>query len=228
MTVVVLFFAGVFVYAKVINDAPDRLGTLDLGDALNAPPTNSAGPDGAPGTSVESANFDGDWTPTADSEFGYRVDEVITGVSTTAVGRSNDIDGELTIEGTSATAVDITVQVDDSRSDKGARDVRFRGPIMNSEEFPTATFTLTQPIEFGSIPTGAATVTASATGELTLRGVTNSVTFDVTAQTVDGRIGVLGSIPVVFADYRIDNPSFGPIKAEDHGLVEFLLVFDRA
>jgi hypothetical protein len=39
---------------------------------------------------------------------------------------------------------------------------------------------------------------------------------------------VLGSIPVVFEDYGIDNPSFGAVRTEDEGLVEFVLVFERA
>lgn len=34
-----------------------------------------------------------------------------------------------------------------------------------------------------------------------------------------------GTIPVKFADYKIDNPSGGPVTTEDHGVVEFLLVF---
>ena len=55
-----------------------------------------------------------------------------------------------------------------------------------------------------------------------------TVTFDVTAQTTNAQIGVLGSIPVLFEDYGIDNPSFGAISTEDDGLVEFVLVFDRA
>ena len=87
---------------------------------------------------------------------------------------------------------------------------------------------LTEPIEFGRIPVGDEQITATATGELTLRGVTNPVTFEVTAQTADGRIGVLGSIPVVFEDYGIENPSFGVVATEDNGLVEFVLVFERA
>jgi polyisoprenoid-binding protein YceI len=140
-------------------------------------------------------------------------------VNTTAVGRSNEITGLLTIDGTTATAVDVEVQVDSIKSDSALRDSSF-GRAMNSEEFPTATFKLTEPIEFGAIPTGDEQVVATATGELTLRGVTNPVTFEVTAQTTGGRIGVLGSIPVVFADYGIENPSFGQ--------VEFVLVFERA
>ena len=99
---------------------------------------------------------------------------------------------------------------------------------MSTDEFPEATFTLTEPIELGTEAVEGADVETTATGELTLRGVTNPVTFEVTAQTTDGRIGVLGSIPVLFEDYGIDNPSFGVVATEDNGLVEFVLVFERA
>ena len=82
---------------------------------------------------------------------------------------------------------------------------------MSADEFPTATFALTQPIELGVTPTDGAEVTTQATGDLTLRGVTNSVTFDVTAKQENGLIGVQGSIPVVFNDYGIANPSNGGV-----------------
>ena len=245
---VVVVFGAILLYAYVLNDSPDELDAGDLSDALVAtvpetvPETvsntsaeavteSSAAAPGTDPTSTAAApagDFDGDWVPTDASEFGYRVDEVIAGVSTTAVGRSNEISGLLTIAGTTAPTVDVEVQIDTIKSDSALRDGRFAGDIMNSDEFPTATFSLTEPIEFGSIPTGTEQVVASATGELTLRGVTNPVTFEVTAQSTDGRIGVLGSIPVVFADYGIDNPSFGQVRTEDDGLVEFVLVFERS
>ena len=99
---------------------------------------------------------------------------------------------------------------------------------MSADEFPTATFVLTQPIELGVEPADGAEVTTQATGDLTLRGVTNSVTFDVTAKQENGLIGVQGSIPVLFDDYGIANPSNGGISTEDNGLVEFVLVFQPA
>jgi polyisoprenoid-binding protein YceI len=99
---------------------------------------------------------------------------------------------------------------------------------MDAANFPTATFQTTSPIDFGSIPGSGQQVTATAMGDLTLKGTTQPVTFEVTAQVTDDRIGVLGSIPVLFADYGIDNPSTGAIKTEDNGLVEFVLVFERA
>ena len=67
---------------------------------------------------------------------------------------------------------------------------------------------------------------AKATGNLTLRGITKSVTFDLTAQRVGNNVKVNGNIPVVFADYKISNPSGGPATTEDHGVIEFLLVFE--
>jgi polyisoprenoid-binding protein YceI len=253
VAVVALGYGAIFIYANVINDSPDELDEGDLAAALDATTTvvdASAPASSAADTStVESApaettgesttassaapdvgavaGFDGDWVPTTASEFGYRVEEVLAGVNTTAVGRSSEIAGGLTIAGTTATAVDIVVQVASITSDESRRDGQFTGAIMNAAEFPEATFTLTQPIEFGTIPADGQSVTASATGDLTLRGVTNSVTFELTAQATGAQIGVLGNIPIVFADYGIDNPSFGTIKVEDNGLVEFVLVFER-
>lgn len=239
---VVLVVGAILLYAFVLNDSPDELDADDLAGALTAtvpattdptsgatsPSTAATPATTAPSDAVDPAGFDGDWVPTEASEFGYRVDEVLAGVNTTAVGRSNEIDGLLTIEGTTATVVDIEVLIENITSDDGLRDEQFRGRIMDAEQFPTATFQLTEPIDFGTIPTGDEQITATATGELTLRGTTNPVTFDVTAQTTGGRIGVLGSIPVVFEDYGIPNPSIGPIRTEDNGLVEFVLVFERA
>ena len=61
-----------------------------------------------------------------------------------------------------------------------------------------------------------------------LAKVTNSVTFDLVAtQTAEG-IAVNGSIPVTFADYGIDDPSFGPAEVEDSGEIEVLLVLTQS
>ena len=168
------------------------------------------------------------WAATEQSEVGYRVKEVLFGVDTTAVGRSNQVTGSLTIDGTTVTSTDFSVDVATITSDEGRRDNQFRGRIMSADEFPTATFSLTEPIELGVEATDGAAVTTDATGELTLRGVTQRVTFEVTAKMENGLIGVQGSSPVVFADYGIANPSTGGITTEDNGLVEFVLVFEQA
>ncbi|HYN31584.1 MAG TPA: hypothetical protein VES40_03085, partial [Ilumatobacteraceae bacterium] len=121
---VVVVFGGILLYAYVLNDSPDELDAGDLSDALvvTVPETapdpgaeSSAVPVGTdPATTAPASvvDFNGDWTPTEASNFGYRVEEVLAGVNTTAVGRSNEITGLLTIDGTTATAIDVEVQID--------------------------------------------------------------------------------------------------------------------
>jgi hypothetical protein len=51
----------------------------------------------------------------------------------------------------------------------------------------------------------------------------------LTAERAGRQIKVAGDIPVLFSDYGIQNPSFaGFVTTQDHGLLEFLLVFTKA
>jgi len=161
------------------------------------------------------------------ARLGYRVKEVLFGQSTEGVGRTNAVTGSLSIAGSTVEKGDFTVDMTTVKSDSGNRDNQFQGRIMDTSKFPTSTFALTQPIDLGSVPAEGQTVTASATGDLTLHGATKPVTFDVQAQLKDGKIEVNGTIPIVFADYGIPNPSFGPASTEDNGVLEFLLVFTK-
>ncbi len=202
----------------------------------DAPATDVAADDtvaatAAPAETGATASPTGDgpqWEVTDASELGYRVKEILFGVDAEGVGRTNQITGSLTIDATTVTSATFEVDVASITSDESRRDNQFRGRIMSTDEFPTATFTLTRPIELGVEAEEGAAVSTTATGDLTLRGVTNTVTFDVTAELADGRIGVLGNIPVVFADYGIDNPSAGGITTEDNGLLEFVLIFEMS
>lgn len=236
--VVVAVLLASFIYAKVINKADPALdqstvdsllaGTTTVADAPTPTGAPSASSTSAAPTTAAAAGADGTWTASADSILGYRVEESINGFGTVANGRTNAVTGSLTIGGSVATAAEFTVDMTTFKSDEGKRDGQFNGRIMSVDQFPTATFVLTQPIDIGAVPADGGTVTASATGDLTLRGVTKSVTFELSATYKNGRIAVLGNIPVVFADYGIPNPSIATIVTEDNGLLEFAIVFDKA
>lgn len=236
LAILVVGYGLIFLYAKVLNDSPDELDAADLDAALSVDGPESSDPPAASGSTPDAveqaapeASIDGSiWTVTEASELGYRVKEVLFGVSTEGVGRTNQITGSLTIDGRAVTQADFVVDVASISSDESKRDGQFRGRIMSTDEFPEARFTLTEPIELGLEPAEGAQIATTATGELTLRGVTNPVTFELTAQLANGKIGVLGNIPVVFADYSIANPSIGGITTEDNGLLEFVLVFEPA
>jgi polyisoprenoid-binding protein YceI len=171
----------------------------------------------------------GTWMPTKKSVVGYRVNEVLAGQNNVAVGRTSAVTGSMTVDGTSVTAAAFTAQMADVHSDQSQRDSQFDGRIMDVAQYPTATFTLTSPISLGTVPATGVTVHATATGRLMLHGQTRTVTFPVTARYSGTSIDVNGSIPITFADYGIDNPSFGSfVTTDNHGILEFLLVTERS
>jgi polyisoprenoid-binding protein YceI len=254
---VVLVYAGILIYVHVIQkDPPKKLGVATLDSVLNATTTTTAS--GAGGTtastvagaaspatatttattgaatassgstSAAATGTDGTWKVSTDSVVGYRVKETLAGVNTEAAGRSSGITGTMTIGGTTVSAVDLTVDMTTFKSDQSQRDGQFNGRIMEVSKYPTSTFKLTSPVDIGTIPADGTSVTVKATGDLTMHGTTKSVIFDLTAKETNGRIGVVGSTPITFADYNIDNPSNGFATTGDTGTLEIQLVFDHA
>ncbi|HET9443600.1 MAG TPA: YceI family protein [Acidimicrobiales bacterium] len=224
ITLVVIVPVAVWTYLNVVrDDAPDRL-TLDAG-AGEGTATTAAG--ATPATAAPGAPLDGVWKVGAGSTAGYRVKEILFGQDATAVGRTDDVTGQIEVAGTTVTSASFTVDMTTVASDESRRDNQFRGRIMDVARFPTSTFVLTAPVSVGALPGEGEQVTVEATGDLTLRGTTRRVTVDLGAQRSGGGIRVAGSIPVVFGEWGIPNPSFGPAEVGDRGELEFLLVLTR-
>jgi polyisoprenoid-binding protein YceI len=175
------------------------------------------------GQAARSGPLGGIWTVTAGSEAGYRVRETLFGQSHTAVGRTSKVSGQMLISGTSVEAAVFQVDVGSIRSDQASRDAQFHGFIMESYKYHDAGFRLTHPIPFGSVPAPGRVVTAGATGMLTMRGVTRSVTFPVLAEHLAGAVDVNAEIPVRFSDWHIPNPTFAIAQVGDTGVIEVLL-----
>ncbi|HXW43155.1 MAG TPA: YceI family protein [Streptosporangiaceae bacterium] len=219
--VVVLSVGGAFVYIHFISGpAPAPLSLHS-----SAP---SAGTSGTAAASTTAA-LAGSWRVAAGSIVGYRVNEVLAGQNNVAVGRTDHISGSLTITGDSVTAASFTVQMATVRSDESERDVQFNGRIMDTSAYPTGTLTLTKPISLGSVPAVGVIRDYEAAGTLTLHGQTRAVRFALQAERTASVIEVSGSIPIVFADWGIGNPSFPPfVTTQNHGELEFLVKFSRA
>jgi polyisoprenoid-binding protein YceI len=184
---------------------------------------------GASNASV--SNLDGAWKVTNASQVGYRVTEDLVGglANNVAVGRTNAVTGSVTVAGTKVNAVDMTADLTKLTSDNSRRDGQVQGRILSTNTFPTASFELSAPIDVGSIPAVGAENKAKATGDLTIHGVTKRVTIDVTYQLVSAsEIRILGTVPIVWADYKIPSPTFaGVADVRDNGAMEFLIVATR-
>ena len=223
--------AGPFIYIHFFNAAPSA---LSLSPSSNGPASTSAPSSTATASTAASGPVAGPWAAGSGSVVGYRVNEVLLGQNATAVGRTMSVTGHLTIAGTTATAASFSVPMDTVHSDKSQRDAQFDGRIMDVAQYPTGTFTLTSPIDLAPLPAPGVVKSYTAHGQLTLHGTTRAVTFTLTAErsaakTGGAQIEAAGEIPVLFSDYNIQNPSFaGFVTTQDHGLLEFLLVFSRA
>jgi polyisoprenoid-binding protein YceI len=212
-----LAVAGPFLYIHFLNGGTPA--------ALSLSPSGSA----SAASSASSSAVAGSWTVGSGSVVGYRVNEVLLGQKTTAVGRSTSVTGHLTIAGSTVTAASFSVTMDTIRSDKSQRDDRFNGPIMDVAKYPTGTFALISPVDLAPLPAAGTVKTYTAHGKLTLHGTIRAVTVRLTAERTASGIKVAGQIPVLFSDYNIQNPSFaGFVTTQDHGLLEFLLVFTRS
>ncbi len=228
--------AGIGIVWWLSGDAPDAVN-LDETAAVIAQEDGSevAGDqtpvaDGIEGswnidTSVGTFSLDETTTSTF---VGFRVDEVLNSIgSTTAVGRTPEVSGSITIDGTSLTEVDIEADLTGLVSDSDMRDNRVQDAL-GTDANPTATFTLESPIELGE---GAATgevISVTTTGHLTINGVTNHVDVLIEAQLIDNQILVTGTTEVVFSDFGVavpDSPSV--LAVEDFGTVEVQLWLTR-
>jgi polyisoprenoid-binding protein YceI len=218
---VVLVAGGLAFYLVVLrDDPPDRV-------ALS--------PESAPADTPADATPEGRWVVrTGDDSFvGYRVRETFAGLSVAsdAVGRTHDVQGSLTVDGdTSLSAADVRAGLQALESDEDRRDNAIRNRGLETNRFPEATFTLTEPLPLPSPATPGEDVSVTAMGDLTLHGVTRQVEVPVQARW-DGSstIHVVGTVDIAFADYDIDPPNVGGfVSVEDEGELELQLTFVRA
>ncbi len=185
------------------------------------------------------ASFDGTWNVNTTlgaavdgtaSFVGYRVQEQLVGVGGhTAVGRTTKVTGSMTVSGSVVDNVQVTADMTALTSDNDQRENQLRRQAIETDSFPTSMFKTIAPIGLGTLPADGKTVHATAKGTLTIHGVTRTVTIDLAVQRQGGIVAVVGSVPIVFADWSIQKPtSFALLSVDDHGIMELHLLFTHA
>jgi polyisoprenoid-binding protein YceI len=227
-TTVVVLIAGVGVVAWLAfgGDAPAPVALTTLPTSASSSGTASTGADGTWTIDATSGSLaDGSSTYA-----GYRVEEEVSGFgANTAVGRTQNVSGSMTIGETTVTALDVTVDMTTLRSDRPQRDEQLRERGLETDRFPTATFTLTEPIDVGARPKDGQTIDLTAVGDLTLHGVTNQVSVPIRAAISGDRIQAVASLDVALADYDIEKPTgFLIVSIADTGTIELHLLFERS
>lgn len=199
--------------------------------------TVEQGVDSTGETAARAGPVNGTWT--VDDEFGdfdfdtasgsfagFRVAEELTVGKVTAVGRTGGVTGSLTIEDGNLVAAEITVDMTTIVSNDARREHAIVNAL-DSRNFPTAVFTLTEPmpLDTETLESGS-TLKVDVVGDLTVKGTTNQVTFSLQATIAEAGIGlIIGSTEIVWQDFGVTPPR-APIvvSVEDRGIVEFQLI----
>jgi polyisoprenoid-binding protein YceI len=183
-------------------------------------------PQAAAATAPAAKPVDGRWNLSTGSAAGFRVRQSLLGKHADMAGRTHTVTGTITIAHQRLTAATFhldltTITINDKPASQFAE-------TLDTQRYPSATCTLTQPITLPSDVNTGATATATATAQLTLHGVTRPVTFTVTGRRNGSALQATGSIPITFSDWAIKPQNYGPIGSlADHGVAEFLLILHR-
>ena len=225
------------------NSGQTNSGETNSGQA-NSGETNSgeASPVGA------AADLTGEWLvdnsigtftyESATGSFaGFRVEEELVRIGhVTAVGRTDEVSGSLRIDGTTLAAATVSVDLSTITTNDSRRDDNVYRAL-HADEFPLATFELSQPIDIASSLSqvgadgqeGEVRFRGAASGLLTINGISVPTTFELTARTLEDVIVVIGSADITFADFDVTTPGAGIVaQADEFGVIEFQLLFRRA
>jgi len=226
LVVVVLIVVGFGVWYFVIRDDSVEKSTV--------------GCDPEPCEASTADSTDGTWTiDPAASEAKLVITETIGGLADHQVqGNTGEVTGDVTVAGSEVTAADLTVDLTglEFTDAPPGFNVANRANAMKTtgletEAFPEATFVLTAPIALSDDVTSGEVITSEATGDLTLHGVTNPVTFEISVVAKGDTFEVTPSefIPVVLSDHdmSVDAPGFVADIA-DEGSFDFVLVLEQA
>jgi polyisoprenoid-binding protein YceI len=187
------------------------------------------------GSQAAVGHIAGSWTVGAGSVAGYRVHEklAVLPAPSDAVGRTSDVTGQATVVNSGSThtvsAASFTVRVSTLASDRPMRDQRVHTLGLQTDTYPTATFQLAQPVTLPADAASGKVVKVTATGPLTLHGVTRTVSIPLSVQLSGSSFDVAGSISFPWSEFGMTPPNYGNfVTVADTATMELALHLTKA
>lgn len=179
-----------------------------------------------------STDVNGSWNVTPGeipnyTSAGFTFDEILPGEEKTTSGSTYDVTGTVEIADNAITTGLITVDMTNITTDQEKRDINVRMKLLNTDEFPTATFQVTEAVDLSGIPDDGSIGQVVVPGELTVHGQTNPVTptFDVLR---DGdRVIIASDIEINRLDYGVETPEFVAAKIDEMGEINVRLSLEK-
>jgi polyisoprenoid-binding protein YceI len=211
--------AGVVVYA-FLKTPEEASGPIEAVPLLEEQPGAESGV--ALAASADSVIFE---IVQAESEARFLIDEVLNGSPNTVVGVTDQVAGEIAVypdDPTRSRIGTIRVNARTLTTDNGFRNRAIKNRILNTDAYEFVTFT---PTELVGLPASAAVGESYAfqvVGDLTVRDVTRSVTFDATITPAsDTRLEGNARTTILYPDFGISIPKVPSVASvEDEVTLE--------
>lgn len=149
---------------------------------------------------------------------------------TDTIGSTQEVTGQMQLDvsnpASPAASGQFVVDLRTLTSDQSRRDDRIRDHNLESNRFPLAEFTMTTVENLPSQISDGEPLNFTAAGEMTIREITQPVTFDVTATFNGAAVSGVASTRLKMTDFGFEPPSFANIFAvEDEftAQIEFTL-----
>lgn len=152
------------------------------------------------------------------SKFGIQPGEV------DVIGSTNEISGELVLDFGNAELLEsgsFVVNLVSLQTDQNQRDRFIRNNFLESNKFPEATFTATAVSNLPATYTEGETISFDLMGELAIRDVVQTVTFNTEAMLQNGTLTGVANLPITLTSFGIEPPSFAnTLKVADDFQIE--------
>lgn len=192
---------------------PPTLAPTDTAEppAQEASPTTPPEPTATTESAASASTAQGQTWVIVPGEARYIVQEQLVNIDlpVLAIGRTNQVSGSVVLlpDGSiDAGASKFVVNMASLQTDRSQRDNFVRNNVLQTGQFPEATFVPTS-INGLSLPLpGSGDLSFQLTGDLTIRNVTKSVTWDVKGTIDGGKASGVASTVFQFADFSLTQP----------------------
>lgn len=204
--IAVVLIGGFFLYEAFLGETEEASGPI----AAVPLDDDTAGGDGqsTAGTADEPVLFS---ISQDSSEATFALSEVLRGSQATVVGTTNQVAGEIAVDLNDLSTAQVgTIQVNARTfvTDENRRNQMIRNQILNTDRYEYITFVPTEIVGLSGSAAAGQEWTFQIVGDLTIRDITQPVTFEVTAR-VDGNGHLVGTAVTMInrADFNLNIPS---------------------
>ncbi|SDS07920.1 YceI family protein [Corynebacterium timonense] len=180
-----------------------------------------------------STDIDGTWSVSGASgpnqtSAGFTFFEVLPAERKSTSGSTREVSGSVTVESGTLSAGEIVVDMDTLTTDSDVRDNNVRRKILHTDQYPVATFVVTEPVDVTHVPDDGTVAPVELTGDLTIHGVTNTVTQEFAVARTGDNVVVAGDIPIARTDYGVETPEFVAAKIADEGEINIRVNLEKS